>query len=67
MGYVITGLRDVKSARIGDTLHHAKDKKENLEPLPGFRLAKPMVFQGLFPTSADQFEVGRRLDTFSRS
>ena len=33
-----------------------EDKKENLEPLPGFRLAKPMVFQGLFPTSADQFE-----------
>jgi GTP-binding protein LepA len=56
VGYVITGLRDVKSARVGDTLIHAKDKDAVTTALPGFRLAKPMVFQGLFPTSADQFE-----------
>ena len=61
VGYVITGSRDVKSAKIGDTLHHTKDMKtdDTLEPLPGFRLAKPMVFQGLFPTSSDQFDALR--------
>jgi translation elongation factor EF-4 len=54
-----------KNAFKFDLCHrYAEYKKENLQPLPGFRLAKPMVFQGLFPTSADQFEVG--LGTFTQ-
>ena len=59
VGYVVTGVRDVKAAKIGDTLHHAAVKPEDVAPLPGFRLAKPMVFQGVFPTSADQFDALR--------
>jgi translation elongation factor EF-4 len=61
VGYLITGNRDVKSSKIGDTLY-THDKPAGGKPvtipspLPGFRPAKPMVFQGVFPLSADQFE-----------
>ena len=98
VGFLVTGNRDVKSARIGDTLFVPRgpyvvqkegetkndetnddetkndeknddDGKNNdandanvrassvvITPLPGFKPAKPMVFQGVFPSSADQFE-----------
>lgn len=62
VGYVITSSRDVKSAKIGDTLVRAVDAKakpRRVAPLPGFRPAKPMVFQGLFPASADQHDALR--------
>ena len=62
VGYVITSSRDVKSAKIGDTLVRAADAKakpRRVAPLPGFRPAKPMVFQGLFPASADQHDALR--------
>ena len=98
VGFLVTGNRDVKSARIGDTLFVPRgpyvvqkegetkndetkndaftnddeknddDRKDDdandanvrasvmITPLPGFKPAKPMVFQGVFPSSADQFE-----------
>tara|TARA_B110000977_G_scaffold56500_1_gene76777 strand:+ start:8296 stop:10311 length:2016 start_codon:yes stop_codon:yes gene_type:complete len=61
VGYLITGNRDVKSAKIGDTLYSTGSGKASShatipDPLPGFKPAKPMVFQGVFPSSADQFE-----------
>ena len=62
VGYVITSSRDARSAKIGDTLVRAKDAKtapRRVAPLPGFRPAKPMVFQGLFPASADQHDALR--------
>lgn len=62
VGYVITTSRDARSAKIGDTLVRAKDAKtapRRVAPLPGFRPAKPMVFQGLFPASADQHDALR--------
>ena len=62
VGYVITTSRDARSAKIGDTLVRAEDAKtapRRVAPLPGFRPAKPMVFQGLFPASADQHDALR--------
>lgn len=52
VGYVITGIKDPKLARIGDTIHLAG---ESVDPLPGFKPSKPMVFSGLFPTDQSEF------------
>lgn len=53
MGYLITGMKSVKEARVGDTIYH---KKEPVKPFPGFKPAKPMVFAGLYPIENDDFE-----------
>jgi len=54
VGYVIAGIRDVKDAKIGDTLTHTQDPIET--PLPGFKEVKPMVFCGIFPTETADYE-----------
>ncbi len=56
VGYIITGMKTVREARIGDTLHIAKQK---VEPFPGFRPAKPMVFAGIYPVENSDFELLR--------
>lgn len=43
MGYLIAGMKEVTEAQIGDTLFLYK---QPVEPLPGFKSAKPMVFAG---------------------
>lgn len=43
MGYIIAGMKDVKEAQIGDTLYL---QEQPVEPLPGFKPAKAMVFAG---------------------
>ena len=43
VGYIIAGMKDVKEAQIGDTLHLLE---QPVEALPGFKPAKPMVFAG---------------------
>eukprot|EP00878_Enallax_costatus_P030694 GHUV01033471.1.p1 GENE.GHUV01033471.1~~GHUV01033471.1.p1 ORF type:complete len:237 (+),score=75.25 GHUV01033471.1:242-952(+) len=53
VGYVIPGIKDVKAARVGDTWHLAR---QPVPPLPGFKPVKPMVFAGLYPASADDYE-----------
>ncbi|KAL5975094.1 hypothetical protein ACLOJK_031770 [Asimina triloba] len=54
VGYVISGMRSTKEARIGDTLHHAKSI---VEPLPGFKPVKHMVFSGLYPADGSDFDA----------
>lgn len=56
VGYVITGMKTVKEARVGDTIHH--DKKP-VEPFGGFKPAKPMVFAGIYPVVNTDFELLR--------
>lgn len=53
VGYVIMGMKTVSSARVGDTYAH---EKSQVEPLPGFKPLKPMLYAGLFPLSTDDFE-----------
>jgi GTP-binding protein LepA len=53
VGYVITGLKDVSSLRVGDTLTSARNRAH--EPLHGYKDVKPMVFAGLFPTDSDDY------------
>ena len=54
VGYVVTGLKDVNQVKVGDTI--TLEGNANVEPLPGYREAKPMVFTGLFPIDGDQYE-----------
>ena len=54
VGYVITGIKDVTSLPVGDTLTTRANPAA--EPLPGYREVKPMVFCGLFPIDSEQFE-----------
>ncbi len=53
MGYLITGIKDVSLLRVGDTL--TTQGSGAVEPLPGYREVKPMVFCGLFPVDTDRF------------
>jgi GTP-binding protein LepA len=53
VGYVITGLKDVRRLRVGDTITSEARRAE--EPLPGYREVKPMVFAGLFATDSDDY------------
>ncbi len=54
VGYVISGIKDIDGAPVGDTLTHAS--KGAVEPLAGFEKVKPHVFCGLFPIDASDFE-----------
>ena len=56
VGYIITSSRSLTTARVGDTLLHVGSAAK---PLPGFKAAKPMIFQGLFPATAEDYEVWR--------
>jgi GTP-binding protein LepA len=53
VGYVITGLKDVSRLRVGDTVTSVR--RPAVEPLPGYKDVKPMVFAGLFPTDSDEY------------
>ena len=54
VGYLVTGLKDVRQVKVGDTITAVRGGVD--EPLPGYREAKPMVFTGLFPIDGDQYE-----------
>lgn len=54
VGYLITGMKTVREARVGDTIHQAKI---TVQPFPGFKPAKPMVFAGIYPVESSDFEL----------
>jgi GTP-binding protein LepA len=54
VGYIAAAIKAVEDARVGDTITLAATPAS--EPLPGYTKAKPMVFCGLFPIDADQYE-----------
>jgi elongation factor 4 len=53
VGYIITGMKSVREARVGDTLFHTK---KPVTPFPGFKPAKPVVFAGLYPVESNEFD-----------
>ncbi len=57
VGYLIAGVKDVHDTRVGDTVTHATSPAA--EPLPGYKDVKPMVFSGVYPTNAEEFETLR--------
>jgi len=54
VGYLVASLREVRDARVGDTILDAHDRAAEL--LPGYRDVKSMVFAGIYPTDSDQYE-----------
>jgi len=54
VGFVICGMKDIRDVKVGDTVTAAK--RPSNEPLPGFQKIKPMVFSGIFPVDASDFE-----------
>ncbi|MGH2599943.1 MAG: translation elongation factor 4 [Dehalococcoidia bacterium] len=57
VGYIATGLKNVKDCRVGDTF---TDRTHGAaEPLPGYQPAKPMVFAGIYPQQANDYPVLR--------
>ncbi len=56
IGYIATGLKDVRQARVGDTIALAS-RRSGLQALPGFRIPQPKVFAGIFPARGDDFPL----------
>ena len=54
VGYVVTTLKDVSEISVGDTLTVKENKA--IEPLPGYKHIKPMVFSGLYPIESEDYE-----------
>jgi GTP-binding protein LepA len=57
IGFLTASIKEVADTRVGDTI--TDDKKPTTAPLPGFRPAIPVVFCGLFPVDAADFEALR--------
>ncbi|MEY3664515.1 MAG: hypothetical protein RLZZ153_697 [Pseudomonadota bacterium] len=57
VGFVIAGIKELKAARVGDTITHEKNSAE--VALPGFKEIKPSVFAGLYPVESNQYEAMR--------
>ncbi len=58
VGYIVTGLRDVSKARVGDTVT-LYDRKTDVKQLPGYKHVKPMVYATIFPVSGDDYPLLR--------
>jgi GTP-binding protein LepA len=54
VGFLMAGIKEVKETRIGDTI--TADERPASEPLAGFKPMKPMVFSGLYPTEATEYQ-----------
>lgn len=57
IGYIVTGLKEVKKARVGDTITTVTSPAK--EALSGYKQVKPFVFAGLFTTEGDDFPLLR--------
>ncbi|MEO1143830.1 MAG: GTP-binding protein, partial [Pseudomonadota bacterium] len=54
IGFITASIKEVADTRVGDTI--TEEKQKTAEPLPGFKPAQPVVFCGLFPVDAADFE-----------
>jgi len=54
VGYLITGIKDAREVKVGDTITDAKTPTANA--IEGFEDVKPMVFAGIYPVDTDDFE-----------
>ncbi len=57
VGYLITGVKDVRQSRVGDTITSSQNRAA--EPLAGYTDPKPMVFSGLYPIDGSDYSVLR--------
>ncbi|MAS16691.1 MAG: elongation factor 4 [Flavobacteriaceae bacterium] len=54
VGYLITGIKEAKEVKVGDTITLAESSMET--PIEGFEDVKPMVFAGIYPVDSDDYE-----------
>ena len=54
VGYIIAGIKEIDSARVGDTI--TLENNPAAEALPGFKQVQPRVFAGMFPVEADDYD-----------
>lgn len=55
IGYVVSGLKDISSVRVGDTIT-ARETAGAVDQLPGYKEVHPMVYAGIFPTEGNEYE-----------
>ena len=59
VGFVIAGIKELKAAKVGDTVTHAPGQQGRTPaaaPLPGFKEVKSQVFAGLYPVEASEYD-----------
>ena len=59
VGFIIAGIKELKAAKVGDTVTHATGQQGRVpatEPLPGFKEVKSQVFAGLYPVEASEYD-----------
>jgi len=54
VGYLVAGVKDISNIKVGDTITLKNNPAR--QPLPGYRVIKPMVFSGMYPVAAEDFE-----------
>ncbi|MCB0279066.1 MAG: translation elongation factor 4 [Calditrichaeota bacterium] len=54
VGYIVTGVKNVRETKVGDTITHIKPAAS--KPLPGYQVVKPMVYSGIYPINPEDFE-----------
>ncbi|MCC6464475.1 MAG: elongation factor 4 [Planctomycetes bacterium] len=59
VGYVICGIKSIQDIGVGDTITLAS-LKDQITPLPGYKKPQPMVYAGIYPTQASDFEALRK-------
>ena len=57
VGYIISGIKELKAAKVGDTVTAVE--RRATEALPGFKEIKPQVFAGLYPVESNQYDTLR--------
>jgi GTP-binding protein LepA len=57
VGFVIAGIKELKAARVGDTVTHVQ--RPAAQALPGFKEIQPQVFAGLYPVDSNQYDALR--------
>ena len=62
VGFIIAGIKELKAAKVGDTVTHASGQQNRMPAttaLPGFKEVKSQVFAGLYPVEANEYDVLR--------
>jgi len=54
VGYIISGIKTSREVKVGDTITHVENPAQ--KPISGFEDVKPMVFAGIYPVDADDYE-----------
>ena len=57
IGYIVTGIKDIRLTRVGDTITimSSKNNETTVIPLPGYEMPKPMVFFGVYPKTSNEY------------